>query len=60
MIFNPCESPIFKLNGKYRYHFLIKTAYKKDIYNIIDSVYRKYINNKENVTVSVDVNPNNI
>lgn len=58
--FSPCESPMFMLGGKYRYHFLLKTTYKKEIYNIIDKVYRKHITQKSNTTISVDVNPINL
>lgn len=58
--FKPCESPIFKINNKYRYHFLLKTPYKKDIYNTINAVYRKYTTAKSDVSISIDVNPNSM
>lgn len=58
--FKPCQSPIYKLNGKYRYHFIIKTPYKKDIYDKIGEVYRRYLSKKDDVTISIDVNPNSM
>ena len=58
--FNPCQAPMHKLGGKYRYHFLLKTPYKKDVYDVIDSVYRKHLSNKKDVTISIDVNPNSM
>jgi len=58
--FKPCESPLFRLNGKYRYHFLIKTPYKKDIYNKINEVYTKFSGIKSETAISVDVNPINL
>ena len=50
----------FKINGKYRYHFILKTPYKKDVYDIINSVYKKHLSNKGDVTISIDVNPNSM
>ncbi len=57
-MFKPCESPLFKINGKYRYHFIIKTPYKKHIYDIISNIYKKHLSVKNDVTISIDVNPN--
>ncbi len=58
--FLPCESPIFKINGKYRYHFILKTPYKKDVYDIIYEIYKKHLSTKNDVTISIDVNPNSM
>ncbi len=58
--FKPCEAPLFKINNKYRYHFLIKTPYKRDIYNIIRKVYTSNKGGKNPVTISIDVNPNSM
>ncbi len=59
-VFKPCEAPLFRINNKYRYHFLIKTSYKKDIYNIIRKVYTSHQGGKNPVTISIDVNPNSM
>lgn len=59
-IFSPCEAPIFKINGKYRYHFILKTPYKKDVYDTINSVYKKHLSQRGDVTISIDVNPNSM
>lgn len=58
--FSPCEAPIFKINGKYRYHFILKTTYKKDVYDTINSVYKKHLSNRGDVSISIDVNPNSM
>lgn len=60
MVFKPCEAPLFRVNNKYRYHFLIKTPYKRDIYNIIRDVYDSHMGGKTPVTISIDVNPNSM
>ncbi|MBQ4526551.1 MAG: primosomal protein N' [Clostridia bacterium] len=57
-IFNVSESPLFRINGKYRYRFIIKTPYKKEFYNTLHSIYQKYLHNN-NVSIMIDVNPVN-
>ena len=56
--FKPCAAPMYMINSKYRYHFVLKTPYKKDIYNLINDIYRSF--NKNKVTISIDVNPNSM
>ncbi len=58
--FPPCEAPMYMLNGKYRYRFILKTPYKKDIYSVIDKIYKKHLSGKKEVTISIDVNPNSM
>lgn len=57
LIYNVCEAPVFKINNRYRYRFLIKTRYSKEIYDSIHEFYNKYKKNKYNVNVGIDVNP---
>ncbi len=59
-LFKPCETAISKLGGKYRYHFLLKTSYRKDIYDILHNVYDKHKNNPKDVTVLIEINPVNM
>jgi len=59
-LFKPCETSVFKLGGKYRYHFLLKTAYKKDIYDALHVIYDKYKNNSKDVIMLIEVNPVNM
>ncbi len=59
-VFPVAESPIFKIGGKYRYRFLIKTKYKKTFYDDIRKVLDKYLHSKNDISITVDVNPNNL
>lgn len=58
-LYHVSESPLFKINGKYRYRFIIKTPYKKNFCESLHHIYDKYIINRDDVSVSIDVNPNN-
>lgn len=58
--FKPCGAPIYKINGKYRYHFILKTPYRKDIYDAIGDVYHNLSFGKNDISVTIDVNPNNM
>ncbi len=58
--FKPCGAPIYKINGKYRYHFILKTPYRKDIYDAISNVYRNLSYGKNDISVTIDVNPNSM
>jgi len=61
VIFYPLgEAPLFRINNNYRYRFLIKTRYSKDMYDKISILYRKYIIKSAQVRISVDVNPSNM
>jgi len=56
-VYDVSESPVFRINNKYRYRFLIKTPYNKDIYNKLHTIYDESINKYNDVSISVDVNP---
>lgn len=56
-LYNMGESPLFILNGNFRYRFMLKAAYKKDLYNFLHMLNDKYKNNKDNVSIIIDVNP---
>jgi len=58
-IYPIAQSPLFKLNGKFRYRFMIKTPYKRNFYDALREVYDKYIANRDDVNITIDVNPNN-
>lgn len=58
-IFNVGESPLFKINGNFRYRFMIKAPYKKSFYESLHKIYEKYINFNNDVSVLIDVNPIN-
>ena len=58
-IFKVSESPLFKINGNYRYRFMLKTPYKKAFYDILHSMYDKYVLKYNDSSISIDVNPIN-
>ena len=61
VIFYPVgQAPMYKLNGKYRYRFLIKTRYSKKLYDTIASVYKDFLHKKGVSNISIDVNPANM
>jgi primosomal protein N' (replication factor Y) len=57
-IYNVTKAPMQKINGKFRYRFLIKTNYSKKLYEIIHNVVEK--NYKKDISIIVDVNPINM
>lgn len=60
-IFYPVgEAPLFKINNKYRYRFFIKSRYSERFYNCIGDLYRKYLTQKNNSQIVIDVNPSNM
>ena len=54
------QAPMYKLNGKYRYRFLIKTRYSQKLYDTIAFVYKNFIHKKGYSTITIDVNPTNM
>lgn len=54
------EAPMFKINNKYRYRFLVKTRYSKELYDCIGKLYREFLTKKGNSQISIDVNPSNM
>ncbi|MBE7030391.1 MAG: primosomal protein N' [Ruminococcaceae bacterium] len=59
-LYKNAQAPMFKLNGKYRYRFLIKTRYNREIYDSLHLVYEKFCSRKDSATVLIDVNPQNM
>ena len=57
-IYNVTKSPMHKINGKYRYRFLIKTNYNRRLYNLINEILVK--NYKKDISIIVDVNAINM
>lgn len=54
------EAPLFKLNNKYRYRFLAKSRYSKNLYERIWELYRKYTSLRGSSQIVIDVNPSNM
>lgn len=54
------EAPLYKLNGKYRYRFLVKTRYSRELYEKIYSLYKNIGKGKGVSQITIDVNPSNM
>ncbi len=53
-------APIYKVNGKYRYRFIMKLSYSKKIYELIHETADEYRKQKECCNLVIDVNPYNM
>lgn len=60
MFYSVGEAPMFKINNKYRYRFLMKTRYSKELYDCIGALYREFLTKKGSSQISIDVNPSNM
>lgn len=54
------EAPMFRINNKYRYRFLAKSRYSRNLYDTIQSIYKKYVSLKGSPQITIDVNPSNM
>ncbi len=59
-VYLPNEAPIKMINDKYRFRILAKGRYNKALYHAIGSLYNKYLKSKNNASIVVDVNPQNM
>lgn len=53
-------APLQKINGNFRYRFIMKLTYNKEIYNIIAQVGDKYRKDKNIANLVIDTNPYNL
>ncbi len=53
-------SPIYKVNNKYRYRFIMKLTYIKKIYDLIHDVAEEYRKTKNCANLIIDANPYNM
>lgn len=58
--YSVAPAPIYKINGKYRYRFIMKLNYSKTIYDIIHVVARNYRKEKGTANLIIDTNPYNM
>ena len=54
------KAPVYRVNSKYRYRFIIKMKYSKTVYNLIHKILEKHYRTLGNSTLTVDVNPINM
>jgi primosomal protein N' (replication factor Y) len=59
-IYRPTPAPITKINGEYRWRILIKEKINDEKNKIIGKSIEKFLAQKHDVKLSVDINPNNM
>ena len=59
-VFMPSPAPISKINGEYRWRILIKEKMDEEKNDILGNYIKEFLNQKSNVKLSVDINPNNM
>ena len=60
LLYPVAEAPLFRINNKYRYRFLAKSRYSKNLYDKLGDLIKKYQLMRGNSQISVDVNPSNM
>ena len=60
ILYGPFRNDIYKMAGRYRMRYLIKCVNNKEMRNMISSLLTKYMAGLKNVTISADVNPQNL
>ena len=58
VIYGPVEPPIYKMAGKYRAKFIIKTALNSRVRALLSDVLTKFSGQKD-MTLTLDINPTN-
>lgn len=53
-------APIYRINGNYRYRFIMKLAYSKAIYDSIHEIAAEYRKEKNSANLVIDTNPYNM
>ncbi len=60
VVYPVSQAPLFRINNKYRYRFMVKSRYSKVLYEKIGALIRKYQMMRGVSQISVDVNPTNM
>ena len=60
ILYGPFRNDVYKIAGRYRMRYLIKCVNNKDTRNMISGLLTKYMAGLKNVTISADVNPQNL
>ncbi len=54
------KANMYKINSKYRYRFIIKMNYSKNVYNLLHTILKEKYKTMGDATLTVDVNPINM
>ena len=60
ILYGPFRNDVYKIAGRYRMRFLLKCANNAKMRNMISSLLIKYTAGLKNVSISADVNPQNL
>lgn len=60
ILYGPFRNDVYKIAGRYRMRYLIKCVNNKEMRNMISSLLMKYMGGLKNVSISADVNPQNL
>lgn len=58
--YNVMPSPIQKINGRYRYRFIMKLAYTKKLFDAVHNAAEEYRNRNGGARLVIELNPNNM
>lgn len=58
--YNVMPSPIQKINGRYRYRFIMKSAYTKKLFDAVHNAAEEYRNRNGGARLVIELNPNNM
>ncbi len=60
ILYGPFRNDVYKVAGRYRMRYLLKCVNNKKMRNMISSLLIKYMGGLKNVSISADVNPQNL
>ena len=60
ILFGPFRNDVYKIAGRYRMRYLIKCVNNQKMRNMISGLLVKYMAGLKNVSISADVNPQNL
>lgn len=60
ILFGPFRNDVYKIAGRYRMRYLIKCVNNARMRNMISSLLVKYMAGLKNISISADVNPQNL
>lgn len=58
--YNVMPSPIQKINGRYRYRFIMKLSYSKKVFNAVHTAAEIYRSKNSVARLVIELNPNNM
>ena len=60
ILYGPIRNDIYKIAGRYRMRYLIKCANTQRLRQMVSELIKKYMSGLKNVSITADVNPQNL